>query len=126
MSKSNDTHIMYIEDDMKKIQTKTNLYLQKFGDLGVFHLFKEAAQNSIDEGVDPSCWDYLKQIGEGKKKYVVKVTYDRLSDKVTVEDTGRGIPETDYPIDIVCTKLQAGSKFFRDQGGASSGEFGVD
>ena len=125
MSKSNDTHIMYIEDDMKKIQTKTNLYLQKFGDLGVFHLFKEAAQNSIDEGVDPSCWDYLKQIGEGKKKYVVKVTYDRLSDKVTVEDTGRGIPETDYPIDIVCTKLQAGSKFFRDQGGASSGEFGV-
>ena len=126
MSKSNDTHIMYIEDDMKKIQTKTNLYLQKFGDLGVFHLFKEAAQNSIDEGVDPSCWDYLKQIGEGKKKYVVKVTYDRLSDKVTVEDTGRGITETDYPIDIVCTKLQAGSKFFRDQGGASSGEFGVD
>lgn len=126
MSKSNDTHIMYIKDDMKKIQTKTNLYLQKFGDLGVFHLFKEAAQNSIDEGVDPSCWDYLKQIGEGKKKYVVKVTYDRLSDKVTVEDTGRGIPETDYPIDIVCTKLQAGSKFFRDQGGASSGEFGVD
>ena len=126
MSKSNDTHIMYIEDDMKKIQTKTNLYLQKFGDLGVFHLFKEAAQNSIDEGVDPSCWDYLKQIGEGKKKYVVKVTYERLSDKVTVEDTGRGIPETDYPIDIVCTKLQAGSKFFRDQGGASSGEFGVD
>ena len=126
MSKSNDTHIMYIEDDMKKIQTKTNLYLQKFGDLGVFHLFKEAAQSSIDEGVDPSCWDYLKQIGEGKKKYVVKVIYDRLSDKVTVEDTGRGIPETDYPIDIVCTKLQAGSKFFRDQGGASSGEFGVD
>ena len=124
MSENNDSRIMYIEDDMKKIQTKTNLYLQKFGDLGVFHLFKEAAQNSIDEGVDPSCWEYLRKIGDDKK-YVIKVTYDRLTDKVTVEDSGRGIPETDYPIDIVCTKLQAGSKFFRDQGGASSGEFGV-
>ena len=34
-------------------------------------------------------------------------------------------PETDYPIDIFCTKIQSGSKFFRDQGGSSSGEFGV-
>ena len=39
----NDVKIMYIEDNMKKIQAKTNLYVQKSGDLGVFHLFKEAA-----------------------------------------------------------------------------------
>jgi DNA gyrase/topoisomerase IV subunit B len=120
-----DVKVMYIEDDMKKIQTKTNLYLQKFGDLGVFHLFKEGAQNAIDEGIDPKCWEYLKSIHEDKK-FVIVITYDRLSDKVTVEDSGRGIPEEDYPIDIVCTKLQSGSKFFRDQGGASSGEFGVN
>ena len=88
-------------------------------------MFKEAAQNAIDEGVDPKCWDYLKHLGEATK-FVIKITYDKLTDKVTIEDTGRGIPEDNYPIDIVCTKLQAGSKFFRDQGGASSGEFGVN
>ena len=72
----NDVKIMYIEDDMKKIQAKTNLYLQKFGDLGVFHLFKEAAQNAIDEGVDPKCWEYLKQLKEDSK-FIVKIIIRR-------------------------------------------------
>ena len=44
-----DNKIFYIEDDLKKIQTKTNLYLQSFGDKGVFLLFKEAEQNENDE-----------------------------------------------------------------------------
>lgn len=127
MSNSNyDVKVMYTENDLAKVQTKTNLYVQKYGDLGVFHLFKEVAQNSIDEAIDPGLNAYLKSIGESNKKKIIKITHDRLTDKVTVEDNGRGIPEEDYPIDIVCTKLQSGSKFFRDQGGASSGEFGVD
>ena len=124
-NKSHDVKIMYTEDDLAKVQTKTNLYVQKYGDLGVFHLFKEVAQNSIDEVIDPESESYLRSIGEDNKKKVIKITHDRLTDRVTVEDNGRGIPEEDYPIDIVCTKLQSGSKFFRDQGGNSSGEFGV-
>ena len=121
-----DVKVMYTEDDLKKVQMKPNLYLQKYGDLGVFHLFKECAQNSYDEFEDRKCQEYLKSIGEGKSKKVIKITYDRLSDKTTIEDNGRGIPENDYEIDVVCTKLQSGSKFLRDQGGATSGEFGVD
>ena len=99
---------------MKKVQVKTNLYIQNYGYMGVFHLAKEIIQNSIDELEDPN--------SNGSR---IKVTYDELDDSLLIEDDGRGIPEDDYPIDISCTKLQAGSKFFRSQGGKSSGEFGV-
>lgn len=127
MAKTNnyDVKIHYTEDDIKKVQTKPNLYVQHYGNLGIFHLFKEVAQNSVDENIDPALTAFLRGIKETVKKRIISITYDRLSDKVTVEDEGRGIPEEDYPIDIVCTKLQSGSKFFRDQGGESSGEFGV-
>lgn len=126
MSENNfDVKINYTEDDLKKVQTKPNLYIQKYGDLGIHHLFKEVAQNAIDEMIDPAYDKFLKSIGEKVKKKVITITYERISDTVTVEDNGRGIPEDDYPIDVVCTKLQSGSKSFRDQGGASSGEFGV-
>lgn len=118
-----DVKVMYTEDDLKKVQMKPNLYLQKYGDLGVFHLFKEGAQNAYDEFEDKKCQEYLKSVGDKKK--TIKITYDRLSDKTTIEDNGRGIPENDYTIEVVCTKLQSGSKFLRDQGGATSGEFGV-
>lgn len=120
-----DVRMYYTEDDLKKVQTKTNLYIQKYGDMGIYHLFKEAAQNGIDEYIDPACISFLKALGESIKKLVLHITHDRITDRVTIEDNGRGIPEEDYPIDIVCTKLQSGSKFYRDQGGKSSGEFGV-
>lgn len=121
-----DTKIRYIEDDIEKIQAKSNLYMQQYGDLGVFQLLREAAQNAIDELTDPACIGYLESIGENVKKLPIKITYERVTDHVTVEDSGRGIPEDDYSVEVVCTKNQAGSKFFRDQGGASSGEFGID
>ena len=125
MANNYDTKISYIEDDIKKIQTKPNLYIQKYGALGIFHLFKELVQNSIDEYSDPACIAYLKTLVEKIKKLLIKITYDRLSGRATIEDWGRGIPEDDYSVEIVCTKNQSGSKFYRDQGGASSGEFGV-
>ena len=112
---SKDVRMYHIEDDMKKIQVKTNLYLQQYGDQGIFHLGREVVQNSIDELEDPM---------SGGKRIIVQ--YDHKTDKLVVIDDGRGIPETDYPIDIACTKLQAGSKFLRSQGGTSSGEFGVE
>lgn len=110
-----DVKMAYIDDDIKKIQVKTNLYLQSYGAGGTFHIFKEPAQNAVDELIDPNT--------NGNE---INITYDRFDGKVKIEDNGRGIPEEDYSIDIVCTKLQAGSKFFRTQGGKSSGEFGVD
>jgi DNA gyrase/topoisomerase IV subunit B len=69
MVKNNfDVQINYIEDDLKKVQTKTNLYIQKYGDMGVFHLFKEVAQNAIDELSDPKYDAFMKSIGESTKR----------------------------------------------------------
>jgi len=47
-----DVVMNYYEDDIKKIQVKTNLYIKQYGPAGAFHLFKEGAQNSIDECID--------------------------------------------------------------------------
>lgn len=109
-----DAKMFYIEDDIKKIQTKTNLYIQKYGPEGAFHLAREIIQNNIDEVIDPD--------SNGSNIYI---SYDKATDKLTCEDDGRGFPENDYPLDIFCTKNQSGSKFFRDQGADSAGEFGV-
>lgn len=109
-----DVKMLYIEDDIKKIQTKTNLYIQKYGPEGAFHLAREIIQNNIDEVIDPD--------SNGKNIYI---TYDISNDKLTCQDDGRGFPEKDYGLEIFCTKNQSGSKFFRDQGSSSAGEFGV-
>ena len=106
--------MLWIEDDIKKIQTKTNLYIQEYNEEASFHLFREVAQNCFDE-----CED------EDSMGSRTDISYDELTDITVIEDDGRGIPEEDYPLDIFCTKIQSGSKFFRDQGGSSSGEFGV-
>lgn len=106
--------MFYIDDDIKKIQTKSNMYIRQYGPEGAFHLAREIIQNSIDECIDKD--------SVGNQIYI---SYDKKTDKLIVEDNGRGFPEKDYPIDIFCTKIQSGSKFFRDQGGSSSGEFGV-
>ena len=109
-----DVKMFYAEDDIEKIQLKTNMYIQSYGDWGALHLGKEVMQNSIDEINDPN--------SPGTKMII---TYDELDGSLTVEDDGRGFPETDYPLDIFCTKIQSGSKFFREQSGGSSGEFGL-
>ena len=109
-----DVKMFYIEDDISKIQTKTNLYIKQYGPEGAFHLTREVVQNSIDEEMDKE--------SPGQN---ILITYDSLSDKLTCEDDGRGFPEADYPMDIFCTKIQSGSKFFRDQSGVTSGEFGL-
>lgn len=111
---SSDVTMYYVDDDIEKIQTKTNLYIKQYGPEGALHLSYEIMQNAIDEGMDKD--SPCKNI---------HVTVDTKSDKLTCEDDGRGFPETDYPMDIFCTKIQSGSKFFRDQSGVTSGEFGL-
>ena len=77
-----DVKMFYIESDIKKIQTKTNLYIQKYGPAGAFHLAREIIQNNIDEVIDPE--------SNGSDIYI---SYDILSDKLICEDNGRGFPE---------------------------------
>lgn len=108
-----DNKMYYIEDDIKKIQMKTNMYMQQYGPEGEFHKYREVAQNCIDE-----CSD---QNSPGDT--IITDLYD--DNKAVVSDNGRGFNEAELPMDIFCTKIQAGSKMFRDQGGTSSGEFGL-
>ena len=113
--KQKDVQMFYIADDISKIQTKTNLYIKQYGPAGAFHLTREVVQNSIDELMDKD--------SAGSN---ITVSYDKKTDTLTCEDDGRGFPESDYPMDIFCTKIQSGSKFFRDQSGVTSGEFGLN
>lgn len=109
-----DVKMYYTEDDIEKIQTKTNMYIQQYGSEGAFHLAREVIQNAVDECIDPD---------SGGKN--IRISYDHMSDKLISEDDGRGFPEVDYPLDIFCTKIQSGSKFYRDQSGNTAGEFGL-
>ena len=114
MADVKDVKMYYVESDIEKIQTKTNLYLTSYGSDGALHLTREVIQNSIDECIDPD--------SPGSKIYIA---YDTTTDTLTVEDDGRGFPETDYHMEIFCTTIQSGSKFFRTQSGGTSGEFGL-
>ena len=106
-----DVKMEYLESDIRKIQVKTNMFLQSYGAGGVFHLFKEVAQNGLDEVSDEN--------SDGRSVYI---RIDTLEDSAYVEDDGRGFPETDFPLDIFCTTLQSGSKFKRESGGKTAGE----
>lgn len=109
-----DDKLEFIESDIKKIQMKTGMYISYVGEKGATHLAKEIIQNAIDECDNPN----------SPAKNII-ITIDLLEDSITVEDDGRGIPEDTFPLDIVCTKLQSGSKFTREQGGKTAGENGV-
>lgn len=91
------------------------MYINEYGEAGAFHLAREVIQNNFDECMDPD--------SNGSE---IEITYDRATDILTCEDNSRGFPETDFPLNIFCSTLQSGSKFFREGGGASAGEFGVN
>lgn len=109
-----DADMIYIESDIQKIQVKTNMYINEYGDEGAFHLSREIIQNSFDECLDPN--------SPGNK---IEITYDKKTDLLTVEDNGRGFNEDKFPLNIFVETLQSGSKFFRAADTASAGEFGV-
>lgn len=109
-----DDTMEYIESDIEKIQMKTGMYISYVGERGALHLCKEGIQNAIDECANPK--------SPGKK---IDVTLDTLEGSITIEDDGRGIPENDLPMEILCTKLNSGSKFTREQSGVSAGENGT-
>lgn len=96
-----DDKIEHREDDIDKIKTKPLMYISYAGSRGALHLTKEVINNAIDETINP------KSPGNN-----VSVFFDEKENKISIIDNGRGIPFD--KIDLVCTKLQAGSKFNRD------------
>lgn len=90
------------------------MYIHEYGKAGAFHLAREIIQNCFDETLDDN--------SPGNK---IEINYDRATDMLTSIDNGRGFSEVDYSMDVFCTTLQSGSKFFRDAGSNSSGEFGI-
>lgn len=109
-----DDKMEYIENDIDKIKMKTGMYISYVGEKGALHLCKEVIQNAIDECANPK--------SPAKN---INIILDIAENSLSVEDDGRGIPEDDFPMEILCTRLNSGSKFTREQGGASSGENGV-
>lgn len=109
-----DSTMYYIAEDIQKIQVKTNMYINEYGEQGAFHLAREIIQNCFDE-----CLDNDSQ-GD-----TIKLSYDKETDILIASDNGRGFDERDFPMHIFCTTLQSGSKFFRSSGAESAGEFGV-
>ncbi len=108
-----DDKRMHIESDIEKIRTKPGMYISYLGERGALHLSKEVIQNAIDECMNPE--------SPGNK---ISVVLDTDTSTLTVEDNGRGIPEKDITLDILCTKLQSGSKFTRSNNTSTAGENG--
>ena len=110
----NDTELMHLENDIQKIQVKTNMYINEYGEQGAFHLAREIIQNNFDECIDPE--------SPGNK---IDISYDIDTDILKVSDNGRSFNESKYSMRVFMTTLQSGSKFNRSAGVDSSGEFGV-
>lgn len=110
----NDTELMHLENDIQKIQVKTNMYINEYGEQGAFHLAREIIQNNFDECIDPE--------SPGNK---IDISYDMDTDILKVSDNGRSFNESKYSMRVFMTTLQSGSKFNRSAGVDSSGEFGV-
>jgi DNA gyrase/topoisomerase IV subunit B len=106
-----DDVVEHREDDLDKIKEKPSMYIGKIGSAGSLHLFKEVFNNMVDECTNPN--------SPGNE---IDVLFDETENKVTVSDNGRGIPFENML--LVCTKLQAGSKFTRKGSGGSAGENG--
>lgn len=109
-----DSQMFHLEEDIQKIQVKTNMYIHEYGEQGAFHLSREIIQNNFDECLD-----------EDSEGDTIEINYDRATDIMTASDNGRSFNESKFPMKIFCTTLQSGSKFFRSSGSPSSGEFGV-
>ena len=109
-----DSKYFHLADDIQKIQVKTNMYINEYGEAGSFHLAREIIQNNFDECLDDD--------SNGNK---IIVSYDMSTDILSSSDNGRSFDESQFPMSTFCTTLQSGSKFFRSSGAASAGEFGV-
>ena len=101
MTKYVDDKIEYIQEDTLKIRTRPSMYISYKGSKGALHLAKEVINNAIDECIS------RKSPGN----YIL-IEFDEGENRLTVMDNGRGIPLD--KVELVCTKIQAGSKLYRE------------
>lgn len=104
--------IEHIKSDLQKIRIKSGMYIGYSGWRATNHLAREIIQNSIDECLSP------KSPGRN-----IDIVYDEDTKIFKCSDDGRGIP-IDSILLATCS-LNSGSKFTREQSGASAGENGV-
>jgi len=112
MSKFIDDIIDHKESDIEKIQCKPNVYIGYLGQKGSLHLTKEVINNSIDECINTN--------SPGNE---IDIYLDEVENTIKILDNGRGISFD--KLELVCTTLQSGSKFTREQSKQSAGENGV-
>lgn len=107
-----DEHLI-IDDDIKRLQVRTGMYIGYKGSKGALHLTKELINNMIDECTNS------KSPGRN-----INILLDTTTNTFMISDDGRGIPFD--KLEDLCTKIQSGSKMTRTNGGgASAGENGV-
>lgn len=92
-----DSQMFHLEEDIQKIQVKTNMYIHEYGEQGSFHLSREIIQNNFDECLD-----------EDSEGDTIEINYDRATDIMTSSDNGRSFNESKFPMKIFCTTLQSG------------------
>lgn len=107
-----DDNISYIEDDVEKIRTKPGMYVPYRFSAGSMHLSRECIDNAIDESYN-----------DESPSDTIEVMFDENTNTLDVSDNGRGIPFD--MVELISTKIQSGSKFYRDNGDNSAGENGV-
>ena len=101
----------------ESVRHRPGMYIGTTDHVGLFHLFKEIIDNSIDEVLAGHC-----------NKILVTLAEDHT---VSVEDNGRGIPvginaQTGQPaVELAMTELHAGGKFGNGGYKTSGGLHGV-
>jgi DNA gyrase/topoisomerase IV subunit B len=108
MTKKYDENSIKWHQGLEGVRAKPAMYIGTPDSSGVFHIFKEIADNAIDE------------MGISEKGAIGVLLED---DVITVYDRGRGIPVGPHPknksistLTVIFTELHAGGKMTADQG----------
>lgn len=110
--KYKDDVFEHLENEFTQIQTCVGMYIGSKGAAGAIHLFKEIFNNSLDECANensPADW--------------IRITLDKTTRMLTIEDNGRGIP-FDKMVEV-CSQKHTGTKFGRKYNKESAGCNGV-
>lgn len=83
-------------EGLEGVRKRPTMYIGKLGTIGVFHLFRETIDNSIDEFMEGHCSEIF-------------VDVDEKTNTIMVKDNARGIPTE--KLEGVLTKLHMGKQF---------------
>ena len=119
MAKTNDYSASQIQvlEGLEPVRKRPGMYIGSTGSVGLHHLIKEIADNSIDEAIaGHATWVKVTLLADGGAR---------------IEDNGRGVPVDIHPktgvsaLETVYTVLHAGGKFGGGGYKVSSGLHGV-